>query len=169
LWDLPFFRNRSGLPGKVLGGWQYSGVVTIRTGLPISPELGRDIAGVGSSARQRPFAIASPVLGRDQRNINQWFNAAAYRPILDSDYGTFSPVGRNALSGPGWNQFDMSFAKIIRITEGRQLEVRADGFNIFNHTQFASVGTSFFTPSSFGKITATRDPRTFMVGARLQF
>ena len=169
LWDLPFFRNRSGLPGKVLGGWQYSGVVTIRTGLPISPELGRDIAGVGSSARQRPFAIASPVLGRDQRNINQWFNAAAYRPILDSDYGTFSPVGRNVLSGPGWNQFDMSFAKIIRIAEGRQLEVRADGFNIFNHTQFASVGTTFFTPSSFGKITATRDPRTFMVGARLQF
>jgi hypothetical protein len=33
LWDLPFFRNRSDLQGKVLGGWQYSGVVAIRTGL----------------------------------------------------------------------------------------------------------------------------------------
>ncbi len=170
LWDLPFFRgSHNTFVSKVLAGWQYSGVVAIRTGLPISPELGRDIAGVGSSARQRPFATASPVLGRDQRNVTQWFNAAAYRQIANSDYGTFSPVGRNILSGPGWNQFDMSFAKIIRIREGRQLELRADGFNIFNHTQFASVGTSFFTPSSFGKITAARDPRSFMVGARIQF
>jgi hypothetical protein len=63
----------------------------------------------------------------------------------------------------------MSFAKIVRIQEGRHLEIRADGFNIFNHTQFASVGTSFFTPSSFGKVTAARDPRSFMVGARIQF
>jgi hypothetical protein len=169
VWDLPFFKGSKGVAGKVLSGWQYSGVASIRTGLPISPELGRDIAGTGNSARQRPFAIASPVLPRDQRNINQWFNAAAYRPIVDSDYGTFSPVGRNVLSGPGWNQFDMSFAKIIRIKEGRQIEIRADGFNIFNHTQFATIGTSFFTPSQFGKVTATRDPRSFMVGARIQF
>jgi hypothetical protein len=169
VYELPFGRNGRNLAAKVLGGWQYSGVVSIRTGLPISPELGRDIAGVGSSSRQRPFAVASPVLDRSQRNVNQWFNAAAYRPVVDSDYGTFSPVSRNILSGPGWNQFDMSFAKIIRIQEKRELQIRADGFNIFNHTQFASVGTSFFTPSSFGKVTAARDPRSFMVGARIQF
>ena len=109
------------------------------------------------------------MLDRSQRNVNQWFNAAAYRPIQDSDYGTFSPVSRNILSGPGWNQFDMSFAKIIKIKEKQQLQIRADGFNIFNHTQFATVGTSFFTPATFGKVTAARDPRSFMVGARLQF
>ena len=169
VYELPFGKNRQGLVGKVIGGWQYSGIVSIRTGLPISPELGRDIAGVGTSTRQRPFATASPVLDRSKRNVNQWFNAAAYRPIVDSDYGTFSPVSRNILSGPGWNQFDMSFAKIIRVHEKQELQIRADGFNIFNHTQFGSVGTSFFTPASFGRVTAARDPRSFMVGARLQF
>ena len=63
----------------------------------------------------------------------------------------------------------MSFAKIIRVHEKQELQIRADGFNIFNHTQFGSVGTSFFTPASFGRVTAARDPRSFMVGARLQF
>ncbi|MBI4905386.1 MAG: hypothetical protein HY820_17255 [Acidobacteria bacterium] len=89
--------------------------------------------------------------------------------MSDGDYGTFSPVARNILSGPGWNQVDMSFAKIIQIAEKRRLEIRADGFNIFNHTQFNGVGTSFFTPATFGKVTSARDPRSFMVGARLQF
>ncbi len=169
VWELPWGRAGKSLMAKVLGGWQYSGVVSIRTGLPISPELGRDIAGVGASTRQRPFATTTPFLDRANRSVSQWFNAAAYRPITDADYGTFSPVARNILSGPGWNQFDMSFAKNVRITEQVRCTLRADGFNVFNHTQFASVGTSFFTPATFGRVTAARDPRSFMVGARIQF
>jgi hypothetical protein len=166
LWEIPFLKNRNDLIGKVLGGWQLSGVSAIRTGLPISPELGQDYAGVGSSTRQRPAAIRSPFLGRDARNINGWFDAAAYTTPVP---GTFSPVARNILSGPGWNNHDMSFAKYIPFGESRRLEIRADGFNVFNHTQFNAVGTSFSTPQSFGRVTSARDPRSFMVGARLQF
>jgi hypothetical protein len=169
VWDIPFGKGSKNFLAKAFSGWQYSGVVSIRTGLPISPDLGRDIAGVGSSTRQRPFPIASPVLDGSQRNVNQWFNASAFRPIADSDYGTFSPLSRNILYGPGWNQFDMSFSKVIKITEQVRVNLRADGFNIFNHTQFASVGTTYFTTATFGRVTAARDPRSFMVGARIQF
>jgi hypothetical protein len=63
----------------------------------------------------------------------------------------------------------MSFAKIVRLGEGRQVEIRADGFNIFNHTQFDGVGTTFTTTSTFGRVTSARNPRSFMVGARVQF
>jgi hypothetical protein len=166
VWDIPFLRNRRDIIGRTLGGWQYSGVVNIRTGLPISPILGRDIAGVGSSDRQRPDALRSPVLPRDQRSIDRWFDPTAY---VQPAFGTFSSVARNIMSGPGTNTFDMSFVKIVRFGEGRQFELRADGYNIFNHTQFAGVGTTFFTPATFGRITSTRDERNFMVGARIQF
>jgi hypothetical protein len=169
IWDIPFLKGRNDWIGKTIAGWQYSGIVTIRTGLPISPELGIDVAGVGSATRQRPFAVKSPYLSRSQRTITSWFDPAAYRPIANEDYGTFSPVARNILSGPGWNQFDMSFMKLFRFAEGRHVEVRADGFNIFNHTQWNAVGTSFSTPASFGRITSTRNERSFMVGARIQF
>jgi len=169
IWDIPFLKERRNWVGKAIGGWQYSGIVTIRTGLPISPELGIDVAGVGSSTRQRPFAVGSPFLSRSSRTITSWFNAAAYRPVDNSDYGTFSPVARNIISGPGWNQFDMSLMKLIRFGEGRHVEIRADGFNIFNHTQWNGVGTSFSTPAQFGRITSTRNERSFMVGTRIQF
>jgi hypothetical protein len=166
LWDIPFLRNRRDFIGHILGGWQYSGVVTLRTGLPINPQLGRDIAGVGSSSRQRPEATRSPYLSRSERSIDQWFDASAF---VQPAFGTFASLGRNILSGPGWNTFDMSFAKIIRFGEGLQMELRADAFNVFNHTQFDGVGTNFFTPATFGRVTSTRNERNLMVGARIQF
>jgi hypothetical protein len=166
LYEIPFLKTRSDLVGKVFGGWQVSGITAIRTGLPISPEIGRDYAGVGTSTRQRPMASRTPFLSRGERNINRWFDPAAYSLPA---FGTFSPVARNILSGPGWNNWDMSFAKFVRFSESRRLEIRADGFNVFNHTQFNGVGTSFTTPSAFGRVTSTRNERSFMLGTRFEF
>jgi hypothetical protein len=166
VYDIPFLRDRKDLLGKALGGWQVSTIYTVRTGLPISPELGRDNAGVGYATRQRPIASGSPFLPRAQRNINRWFDGSVYAaPPL----GTFSPVARNILSGPGWNQWDFTFMKYFRIREGMRFELRAEGYNFFNHTQFAGVGSVFTTPATFGRITSARDPRSFMLGGRLQW
>ncbi|MCX6586398.1 MAG: TonB-dependent receptor [Acidobacteria bacterium] len=166
VWDIPFLRGRKDILGRTLGGWQVSTIYTVRTGLPISPELGRDNAGVGSATRQRPFASGTPFLGRGQRTVTQWFNPSVYsEPTL----GTFSPVARNILSGPGWNQFDMTFMKYFQLAEKVRFELRAEAYNFFNHTQFGGVGTVFTTPSTFGRVTSARDPRSMMLGARLQF
>lgn len=166
LWDIPFLKSRTDFVSKVFAGWQYSGIVTMRTGLPLNPLTGIDRAGVGTSARQRPETIRSPFISKGERNVNSWFDAGAYvQPTL----GTFSSTARNILRSPGWNQFDMSFAKIVRLGEGRQVEIRADGFNIFNHTQFDAVGATLSTPTTFGRVTSARNPRSFMVGARVQF
>ncbi|MCC6591154.1 MAG: carboxypeptidase regulatory-like domain-containing protein [Bryobacterales bacterium] len=166
VYDIPFLKERKDILGKAFGGWQVSSIYTVRTGLPISPELGRDNAGVGYNTRQRPLAGGSPELPRSMRTVDQWFNASVYSaPAL----GTFSPVNRNIISGPGWNQWDMTFMKYFRIKEGVRFELRAEGYNFFNHTQFSTVGTTFTTAATFGKVTAARDPRSFMVGGRLQF
>src|SRR5205823_5742161 len=47
LYDLPFFKNRSTVPGKLLGGWQISGVTQFQTGLPCGAAHASDYAGVG--------------------------------------------------------------------------------------------------------------------------
>ncbi len=166
IWDVPFLKERKDVVGKAFGGWQVSTIYTVRTGMPISPELGRDNAGVGTSTRQRPFASGSPFIGFGERTLGRWFDGSVYSaPTL----GTFSPVARNVISGPGWNQFDMSFVKIIPLGEGKRVELRADGFNVFNHTQWNGVGTTLTTPATFGRITSTRNERSFMVGTRIQF
>lgn len=52
---------------------------------------------------------------------------------------TFGNEGRNFLRNPGrWN-FDMGLVKTFKITERQDVQFRAEGFNIFNRTQFSGV------------------------------
>jgi hypothetical protein len=166
VWDIPFLKDGNSLAGKVIGGWQASTIYTLRTGMPIQPLAGRDQAGVGSPSGQRPEVTGNPVIGHGQRTISRWFDTSVFSQAA---LGTFSALGRNPLSGPGWNQWDISFVKRVPFGEGRQLELRADGFNFFNHTQWNGVGTTFNQPATFGRVTSTRNERSFMLGARIQF
>jgi hypothetical protein len=52
LYDLPFFKNHSTMSGKLLGGWQISGITQFQTGLPcsITGPSTNDYAGVGAEA-----------------------------------------------------------------------------------------------------------------------
>lgn len=166
-YQLPWLKNNSGIVGQALGGWELAGITTFQSGLPINPQLGRDIAGVGSSSRQRPATTGSPFLGLGERNVTTWFNPSVWAaPAL----GTFAPTGRNVLSGPGINNWDISLSKNFRVYKERSiLQVRAESYNTFNHTQFNAVGQTFFVPASFGKITSAKNERSFMLGMRLQF
>ncbi len=48
VYELPFLRAQHGLAGKVLGGWEVSGIVQINTGLPVTPtNSGVDPGGLG--------------------------------------------------------------------------------------------------------------------------
>jgi len=155
------------MASQVLGGWQLSGVSTFQSGLPLNPQLGRDFAGVGSSSRQRPATSGSPFLAFGDRTADRWFNPTVFSaPAL----GAFSPLGRNVLSAPGINNWDIALSKIFKLHGERPtLEVRGESYNSFNHTEFNGVGATFFTPASFGKVTSAKNERTFMVGMRLQF
>src|SRR5712692_8688386 len=166
-YELPWLKSGAGVASQVLGGWQLSGVSTFQSGLPLNPQLGRDIAGVGSSSRQRPATSGSPFLAFGDRTADRWFNPTVFSaPAL----GTFSPLGRNVLSAPGINNWDIALSKIFKLHHERPtLEVRAESYNSFNHTEFNGVGASFFTPASFGKVTSAKNERSFMVGMRLQF
>ncbi len=166
IYEIPFLKRRRDAVGKILGGWQISGITTFQTGLPLNPQLGRDIAGVGSSARQRPETKGSPFLSHGRRGVNQWFDPTVF---FAPEFGRFASTGRNILSLPGMNNWDFALAKNVPVSESANLEIRVDAFNVFNHTQFSGVGATFFVPSSFGKVTSSRNERSLMTGLRLSF
>jgi hypothetical protein len=70
--------------------------------------------------------------------------------------------------GPGIFNTDLSFSKGNKIGENVTLQFRAEFFNIFNHTQYSSVGASFGS-ATFGQVTSARDPRITQLALRLIF
>src|SRR5262249_18359397 len=69
-WELPFGKSLGGLAGALAYGWQVSGIVTVRSGIPVTPVLGFDRARAlprSGGAGQTPNLVAgcslNPVLG----------------------------------------------------------------------------------------------------------
>lgn len=149
----------------LLGNWQFSGISSFQSGVPINITLPGDNAGIGS-APYRPNLVGDPTVGGGSRQT--WFNPAAFaQPLL----GSFGNSGRNVVRGAGINNTDASlfrnFPGILKL-ESSGLQFRAEFYNIFNHTNFNGFGTTFGSPN-FGQATSARDPRTIQFGLRLFF
>jgi hypothetical protein len=72
--------------------------------------------------------------------------------------GQFGNANRKFFHGPGFNNWDFSLQKSTKLTEAMSLHLRAEFFNIFNHTQFQNPSGDF-SDSQFGFVTNARDPR----------
>ena len=154
-----FLANQHGLSQKLISGWTVSGVETMQSGLPFTPQLGFNPTNNGDSRNPiRPSwnpAFSGPiVLG----GPNQYFNPNAF--ILPPT-GTYGNVGRDVLYGPGLATTDLSLAKNTSISEKLRLQFRAEFFNVFNRANFGSpnavvFGSASATPSpTAGVITST--------------
>jgi hypothetical protein len=78
-------------------------------------------------------------------------------------------LGRNTFVGPGWWNLDFSLVKDTKITESKQIQFRAEFFNIRNHATFATPGASIGSPN-FGISTGTATAeRIIQFGLRFMF
>jgi hypothetical protein len=86
--------------------------------------------------------------------------------------GTFGNLGRNVQGGFGINNWDLGVNKnfaISRLGEGARLQIRAEFFNVFNHTQFRGIGATQTVPATFGIVNSTYDPRILQLAGKLYF
>jgi hypothetical protein len=98
-----------------------------------------------------------------------WFDptniVCANAPFTPGGVPLFSHgnMGRNSLTGPGINNWDISILKDFKVSESKSLQFQASFFNAFNHVQFlgpsSSEGASGFS-SNFGQVTADSSPST---------
>ncbi|HEY1948048.1 MAG TPA: carboxypeptidase regulatory-like domain-containing protein [Bryobacteraceae bacterium] len=161
VWQIPFAHSLTGFGQKVLDGWQISGITSAESGNPLTPVLSVDRAGTGDGS-QRPNVIGPVAM---PETLLSWFNPLAFSlPAL----GTFGNAGRSLVWGPGFFNTDLSVSKRAVIRENIALQFRAEFFNVFNHTQFAGIGTTFGA-GTFGQVTSARDPRITQFGLRLTF
>ena len=100
---------------------------------------------------------------------NDQFLADGFDPVGNPADRTYGTSGRNAYRGPDRINFNLTVAKITSLFQERvKLEIRADFFNILNHTEFANPSTSIGS-SLFGQVTNTYDPRIIQLAARFTF
>jgi hypothetical protein len=62
----------------------------------------------------------------------------------------------------------MGFYKDFRVTERHTIQFRSEFFNIFNHTNFNAVDTTF-GDGAFGQVVGAADPRIIEFALRWQF
>ena len=149
----------------ILGGWQVSGFIHLRSGTRFG--VSSPVSRLNNGQGNRPDRIGDGNLPPGQRTLQRWFDTAVFVNHLEEQ--TYGTAGTNPLYADGQGQLDSSILKTFRITERQALEFRADFFNTFNHPDFnpprATVGSS-----ANGRVTATSiDGRRMQFGLRLSF
>jgi hypothetical protein len=178
MYDLPKLGTRlGGKPARfVLDSWQLSGITSFISGLPFTPGFSTVDATdlTGSSEGARIDVAGDPHLDKSQRNFFRNFNTDAFRrPAI----GTFGSVGINVLRQPGINNWDITLGKRFPLySEARFVQFRAELFNAWNHTQFATLFTSARfdatgkqVDQNFGAYSSARPPRIIQLSLKVVF
>jgi len=142
IYELPWAAQRA------YGGWQISGILYLRSGLPITITQSQSMLSTGIT-NNRPNTICDPALGSP--TIDAWFNTACFQQVSETT-ATFGNTGRNTVRGPGDFNVDFSLIKNTKIGSVGS-ELRLEVFNLLNHPQFANPNAQLGNPA-FGTISA---------------
>ena len=173
VYELPFFRkDPNAWKRGFLGGWQIAGITDIASGQPVARVVS-GASNVAATIGQYPDVVGDPNGGKagtidPVSGLPFVFDPTAFRAPLAGTYGN---AGRAFARLYGRNQTNLTLTKNIYFdNEDRfKLQLRAEAYNVFNHTQFTTIGTTLTTTSTFGLPTAARLPREFQFGAKLMF
>ena len=188
VWDIPLFTDRSSLAGKILGGWQLSGITSWNSGFPWTPKLFADLR----APNGRVFGDIRPTSyfgGQPLSNSNSNFlqpggifpggGAAYFSTTTNGNDPFLNPpgIGRNRFRGPKYFATDIAVAKDFGLGswggENASLNLRFNFFNVFNQlnlTPFNSNTDSTRVQSNrFGTATSALAGRTGEFQIRLSF
>ena len=139
--------------------------------VPVRRESGRDN---GFSRRHRPRRTivgggsAQLSDGRSHGEmIQQWFDTSKFEY---NQIGTFGNTGQNILRGPRYFNTDFGLLKVTRVTQGVELQFRAETFNLFNNVNFRLPNDNV-SSAQFGRITQVVEDsqRIIQFGLKLTF
>lgn len=206
LWQPVFFRGNHSWIEKVAGGWSVSGIWNWHTGFPWNPFYNASTNFYYQNSGYAQLRPAAVVSGFGTNTANSAYEQAT-NPNFGGD-GTkfFLPptfvagptfpatapapapgIRRNSLTGPGYDDVDLSLAKAFGLPKNKALgenakfEIRGDIYNIFNKTNInvnsidsvlgsvGPTGTVTSVNSDFGVAGAALGSRTIQLQARFSF
>jgi hypothetical protein len=204
VYALPFFKNSSsGFLRNGLGGWKFSGITSFYTGVPQNLSCGVNgyNSGIGRGVQCNtlgPDKIQKGTVDDQQFGPTPtWFNPSMIaQPLMSQLYangepGMFGYMGRNVLTGPGVNNFDLALLKDWQTPwfkgEHSTLQFRLETFNTFNHPQWLGINYGCSGLNTFGtncggntnllnspnyqdgEVSSARSPRLVQLGMKFSF
>jgi hypothetical protein len=171
VYPLPFYKTQKGVVGRIAGGFEVSGIISFGSGQYLTATTSAvDPGGVGllvGPATGRPDYISNPNAGAASHTLRQWFNTAAFQLVPTGQYRPGNDGDSNIL-GPGYENWDLSLFRNILIWKEASFQLRAEAYNVFNHTNFSGVQTTLGT-SNYGQVTATGPNRALQFGGKFTF
>lgn len=176
---LPFDRITPSHRGPVLltSGWSLSGTTRFATGFPVTLFYNSDnslLGTLGNGANN--YLLDTPQLLPGPLHINT--NGHNRKPAFSTAIFPEEAIGRLGNSrrrmfyGPGIENFDLALEKSLRFSNSKDLDLRFESFNAFNHTQFygpSSVNGQVEDTANFGHIVSAASPRLIQLAAKFAF
>jgi hypothetical protein len=158
---------------SLTNGWAVSGITTFAGGEPIQLSETDDNSLSGTFLAP----VDAPSYADNGTHLYQDRNPRDGNPYFNPNYFIQEPLGqignamRRFFSGPGLNNTNLALLKNTKITESKEVQFRAEAFNVFNHAQFNNPSGNFNNTGQggFGYVTAARDPRIMQVALKLLF
>ena len=162
---LPELSSSSAIMRGIAGGWQLNGIYQAQTGFPLTVTQGAvlDIRYMTS----RPDVTCDPNDG--PKTTAQYFNTSCFSVLPLAQTGERpGNAGRNTVRGPGFQRTDLSVFKNFGFAGSHRLQLRIEGFNIFNQARFGQPNGVIGT-APFGQITTAEDGRIVQLGIKYIF
>ncbi len=157
-WNLPFHRNR------LVDGWLLANITQLQSGNPLNVVTTSTYTGV--SGYIRPTLLGHYTTGRQPTLANgnvPFIQGTVCITIAPGCTFYAQPAGfgnlrRNALTGPGFADTDLSLEKTTKLTASTAVVLRVDAFDLLNHTNFGNpvLSATGSPTSTFGQISSTR-------------
>jgi hypothetical protein len=129
----------------------------------------------GGGDSQHVFLMGPATLPKDQRIFNRFFDTSVVHRTAASTIGN---MPREVFRGPGTNtnNWDLSLFRNIPVRENVKFQLRFEGYNAFNDTQFSGVNTAAKfdlqdnqVSQNFGQLSSAASARVMQLAARISF
>jgi len=182
LYQLPFGTGKAFLNGsnrfvdRLVGGWEWSGIMLFQTGPFMTVTTNSDPSGTGYNLFNSNGGRADTVPGVNPyagQSLTAWINPAAFADP-GNNIGRFGDASQGDVVGPGTIALSTALIKSVVITEGMKFQIGAQVANVLNHPNYAVPGNLTVGVPGFGQINSLQTaegagPRSVQLTARFVF
>jgi outer membrane receptor protein involved in Fe transport len=169
IWQVPFNKlTRDRRPNALLRGWQLSGTIFTRTGLPYTVWDGSETSALIGTNYGPNNQLYANFLGSAVASCNGPYHPCLTTTEFSSPTTGFGNLGRNTFRGPGYFGTDMGLLKYTNIPhwENGKLALGLQFYNLFNHPNFDNPVANLSAPN-FGQVVRAIGPPTTILGSVL--